>query len=378
MLIAKEISDYIRFKELNQRNKDIIFYSEDEESFFHFEGIINHLTIHLNLKLTYITSQYSDPILSNNMDNVDVFYFKKLLPTIIRNLKSKALIMTMPDLGLFHIKRSKYGTNHIYIFHNIGSSFPVIRYGALFHYDTIFCVGMHHKIEIKKQEEIYNLNEKKLLDFGYHKLELIKKQFDNYNNNNNNNKTNKIKILIAPSWGDNSILNYCGIKLIQTLLNNGSIVIVRPHPMTFKKSKKLINQIIKDYNQNENFFLEKNISSTDSFYNADILVTDWSGVAYEYAFGTGKPILFIDVPQKIVNPRYKEIGIDPVDISVRDKIGKVLKLKDIDKISDYVNELIINKDKYFERINKSRDEMVYNFGTSSKVGATYIASLLKN
>ena len=72
------------------------------------------------------------------MDNVDVFYFKKLLPTIIRNLKSKALIMTMPDLGLFHIKRSKYGTNHIYIFHNIGSSFPVIRYGALFHYDTIF------------------------------------------------------------------------------------------------------------------------------------------------------------------------------------------------------------------------------------------------
>ena len=125
-----------------------------------------------------------------------------------------------------------------------------------------------------------------------------KKQFDVKNNSIKN-------ILLAPTWGKDSILDFCGIRLINILLEMGYNITLRPHPMTFKKNKKLIIKLIKLYNRNKNFILEDNVSSTNSFYDADIFITDWSGVAYEYAFGTERPILFIDVPQKVVNTKYK-------------------------------------------------------------------------
>ena len=225
---------------------------------------------------------------------------------------------------------------------------------------------------------MYNLKTKTLVDFGYHKLELIKKQYDDYNKKSDlkNNRT-KNNILLAPTWGENSILNFCGIRLINTLLGMGYNITVRPHPMTFKKSKNLINKLIKLYGGNENFILEENISSTKSFYDADIFITDWSGVAYEYAFGTERPILFIDVPQKVINTKYKELGIEPIDINLRYNLGKVLKLEDIDRIDVYINDLILNKDQYAKTIKKTRNEMIYNFGSSSKIGADYIASLIE-
>ena len=234
MKIISEAKSYLKFLELADFQKDIIFYAEDEESYFHYKGLINYLTKKLQLPVAYITSDFNDKIFENESELFKVYYFDKLLPIIIKNLKSKAIIMTMPDLDVFHIKRSRHCKNHIYIFHNIGSSFPVIRFGALFNYDTLFCVGTHHKIETKKQENYYKLKKKNLVNFGYYKLESIIEEYKNHKYKKNPNR--KI-ILIAPTWGENSILNYCGNELIENLLKNNYELIIRPHPMTFKKHK---------------------------------------------------------------------------------------------------------------------------------------------
>ena len=84
-------------------------------------------------------------------------------------IDSKLVIMTMPDLNQFHIKRSKASkeVNYLYIFHAIVSSHMVYRKGAFDYYDTIFCVGPHHVEEIRKTEELYQLDSKKLVSIGY-------------------------------------------------------------------------------------------------------------------------------------------------------------------------------------------------------------------
>ncbi len=378
MNIINEIFNYNKLLELNDSKKQIVFYAEDEESFFHFKGIIDYLIKQLKQTVLYITSQKDDPILFNSSEKINALYFNKLLSKVIQNLKAKVIVMTMPDIDVFHIKRSKYCNNHIYIFHNIGSSFPVIRFGALFNYDTIFCVGPHHKIEIQTQEELYSLPKKNLVEFGYYKLELITEQFEKYKRleAKKNDKKNKKIILIAPSWGENSILNYCGIDLINNLLKKNYKIIVRPHPMTYKHSNDIICELISNYNDNENFIIEDNVSSTDSFYTSDVLITDWSGVAYEYAFGTERPILFVDVPQKIVNERYKEISLEPVDVSIRYELGKVISVDSIGQIENYINDLIENKEKYLSLIQKARYKMIYSLSKSSKIGAEYIKNSL--
>ena len=44
----------------------------------------------------------------------------------------------------------------------------------------------------------------------------------------------------------------------------------------------------------------------------------------EYAYGFEKPVLFIDLPRKINNPAYSQLGIEPMELSVRNEIGKVV------------------------------------------------------
>ena len=44
-----------------------------------------------------------------------------------------------------------------------------------------------------------------------------------------------------------------------------------------------------------------------SFDKADLMISDWSGVAFEFAFGLEKPVIFIDLPKKINNSDFNYI-----------------------------------------------------------------------
>jgi len=375
ILLWKEIKElYTFFKKTKKIERQIVFYSEDVASYTYFEGLINHLTNHYKLKIVYVTSDSSDPILSTDNPHIKSFYIKHLLALFIKLLDSKMLIMTMPDLNQFHIKRSLRGAEHIYIFHSIGSSFAFIRHGALFHYDTIFCVGPHHIKETRIQEKLYNLQEKKLVKFGYYRLEKV---YNDYKKRPQKKSKYKARILVAPSWGPDSILDTCGSKLIRTLLEADYEVIVRPHPMTNLKNPIVLKSLNKEFKSFKNYIYEGDIASTDSFYESDVLISDWSGVIYEYAFGTERPVLFIDVPMKVVNPHYKKLNLEPIDVSIRKQLGIILKLNEIQKIDSAITKLLNNPSKYKNSIIKARNTFVYNFGTSSSVGAKYIYNRLQ-
>ena len=83
------------------------------------------------------------------------------------------MILTMPDLNTFHIKKSKYEVNYIFIPHNILSIHMVFRKKAFNHFDTFFCVGPHHNIEIKETEKIYKLNKILLFNFGFYNIDKL-------------------------------------------------------------------------------------------------------------------------------------------------------------------------------------------------------------
>ena len=77
------------------------------------------------------------------------------------------MIMTMPDLETFHIKRSKsHPVHYIYMFHSMVSTHLVYRKSAFDNYDTIFCVGEHHLDEIQNTEKYYKEASAKKGDTG--------------------------------------------------------------------------------------------------------------------------------------------------------------------------------------------------------------------
>ena len=99
-----------------------------------------------------------------------------------------------------------------------------------------------------------------------------------------------------------------------------------------------------------------------------MMISDWSGVAIEYALSQAKPTLFIDVPKKINNPDYVEIDITPIEISIRPQIGSIV----LPRLEEITIELLDGL--AFKPIDSG--SVVFNSGRASKVGASEILRLM--
>ena len=284
--------------------------------------------------------------------------------------------MTMPDLETFHIKKSKvYPVHYVYLFHSMVSTHLIYRRSAFEHFDSIFCVGNYQLDEIRSTEKLYDLKPKNLIRYGYSHLDNLLEKYSKRILLPKNNE-NKLHILLAPSWSDDGLFENISEKVIDILLREGYKVTFRPHPMTQKKSKKKIDRMTEKFSKNESFLLEQNISNFDSFLFSDIMITDWSGAALEFAFAFEKQVLFIDVPKKINNPEYEKIPQVPIEVSIREKIGKIILPTDLELIPNEIKMLYGQTKELRDKITKIRNELIFNVGESKKDGAEEIIKLL--
>ena len=372
--LGEEWNELKKFERLTDNERSIVFYAENKASMNHFRLLIKHLTEKMNLKICYVTSVKDDSIFLNNNKNINAFFIGDgaIRTKFFLMLKAKILIMDMPDLETYHIKRSKvFPVHYIYIFHSMFSIHSYLRKGAVDNFDTIFCVGEHHEKEIREIEKIYNLKEKNLLRYGFGRLDHLLDEREKYIETNREQKS----IIIAPSYGKNNLLEMCGVELIDILLKSKFNVLLRPHFKILKDSKKLIETINEKFQKNPNFKLETGIISSDDFHGSKCLISDWSGISFEYAFVFEKPIIFIDVPEKILNEEFSKIRLEPLEISIREKIGKVVsveKLNEIPNIIEKIDSELIN-----DEIKQIRSKTVFNIGKSAEIGSVYIKKILE-
>ena len=375
--LLKEIKDFYCFFKLSKLKKQIVFYAEYGGQYSYFEGIIKELTGKHNQNICYITSDISDPVFNLQNERITSFYINNLLAFFMPLVDCKVMIMTLTDLDNYYIKRSKNPVHYVYVFHSMVSTHMVYRSGSFDSYDSVLCVGPYQIREIRKHEKLNKLPPKKLIEAGYYRLERMHFAYQEYLKNlKENKKPKKPVILIAPSWGDDNILESCGEKLIAALLDSDYKVIVRPHMETIKRYPNLIKTLEVKFSSNLDFTMKKEFSSDDLVFEVDVLVSDYSGAALSYAFGTERPVLFIDVPPKINNKKFKELDIEPLELSLRSQIGTVLSTSKIDSVPDNVNMLMLEAENYRKKIIKIREQNIYSFGKSSEIGAGHIMSLL--
>ena len=92
---------------------------------------------------------------------------------------------------------------------------------------------------------------------------------------------------------------------------------------------------------------------------------------------TERPVLFIDVPLKVKNKNFRDLGIIPFELTLRTQIGIVLSPGELDSINQNIEQLITEKESYRLRIRAARQQSVFVFGESSKIGAKFICEYLK-
>jgi len=373
---SKEKADYKRF--MSYSNKQLVFYSEKNGFYKYFQNVIEYILEKTDITIHYITGDPNDSVFEMANDKFRVYYIgENKLIILMMKLECDVMVMTMPDLQKYHIKRSmvKPDIEYIYLDHGIGSDNLMLRKNALDYFDTIFASNDVGKAEMLAQEKTYGLKPRTIVEFGSC---LIDNMIDAYEKGQLSNTIDDgpKKILIAPSWQEDNILDSCIDKLLAGLLGKGYEVIVRPHPQYVRHFEEKLTELNDRYKSYDDFELQTDFSSNTTVFEADVMITDWSSIAYEYSFCTLKPTLFIDTPMKVMNPDYEEIGVVPFDIEIRNKVGISVKMDELNTISEVMNQLLNAASYSKENMKAVRSQYLYNIGSSGMVGAKYIISQL--
>lgn len=335
---------------------DVLIYAENESDRNHLYLIMNEL-IKKKLKIFYISSDVNDEFLNPKLksdDRFESFYLSKgMLRTFIFNfLKSKLVVMTLTDLDNKFLKRSKFVKNYLYIFHSITSTHMCYLENSFDNYDVLFCTGNHQIREIRKREELFKLKSKKLIPYCHPRIEALR-------NFSKLKKNNLKKIIIASSWGESSIIETLSNSFYENLLNNDYEVLLQLHSMSEKRMKEIkvdLKYLQKNYLK---FSWTSKYIPIENLTEYCLMISDWSGAATEFTFGLEKPVIFIDLPKKIRNKNYKDLKLVPLEISIRKKIGIVLKLEDLNLINKKIDELLkISKTVKWKRKIKSLSKKI--------------------
>ena len=366
----KAISGAIGFSNLPKEKRQITFYSEGKSYWPHLEGLLTATLETTDKPVCYVSSSLDDPGLMVEHPNLNTFFIGMgfVRDYFFQNLDTHVMVMTMPDLHNFQVKRSRHNVHYVYVQHSLVSLHMIYRHGAFDHYDTICAAGPHHVKEIRAIEAKYNLPRKNVVELGYSRLDSLIKTAENYQRPEPIEKKTHKTILVAPSWGSEGLIESgLGKTLVEQLLKAGHEVLLRPHPQTIKFARAKVDEIRNQHKDNLRFAFEGSLAGQESLHQSDIMVSDWSGAALEYAFALNKPVIFCDVPLKMNNPNYQDIEAEPLEISIREKIGVIW-----DGVSP-VGELVEScTQKNMHDFNALSEQRIFNAGYSDRIFQKFI------
>ena len=362
----RTVGNVIQLLQLDPMYRRLTFYSEGRNYWPHLEGLIRYVLDYSDVPVCYVSSGSDDPGLSLRHPNFRSFLIDEgfVRNWLFENIDARVMVMTMPDLDQYQVKRSRHPVHYVYVQHSLVSFHMVYRRGAFDAFDTIFCAGPHHIEETRALESYYSLPQKNVFAHGYGRLDSILKANENLVSIERN--ADELRFLLAPSWGPNSTIESgAAAPIVAQLLRAGHRVTLRPHPQTIKFARPMVDAIVEEHVNDPRFTYEDNVAGFDSLLNSDVMISDWSGAAFDYALGLGKPVVFIDVPRKVNNPDYESILVEPIEIAIRQKIGQVVEPGgeiDIEGISFEVAD---------------PEQYVFNVGHSAEAGAVELLRILK-
>ncbi len=384
MLLLQAWKGWRTYRKLPADWRNIVIYAESGQDWHYFEHLIEHINEILQRKVTYITSDDADPGLGRQHKLFKSIYIPAgFFLTLHFNMqKADVVVLTMMDLDNLQLKKSINPVHYIYLFHSLGSTHMVDHANSYDAYDSLFCVGPHHVAELNKRTELVGLPERNLFAYGHPRLENLLEHSGSQNGLRASERVSVINsdvarqtVLIAPTWGKDSIFNTCGEELVGILLDAGYYVVARPHYQTLALTPEVIDRLRQQFGEHPRFEYQDRMSESDSLLRSDILVCDWSAMAIEYALGYEKPVLFIDLPRRVRNPDWQLLEIEPLEASFREMAGDIVSPQHLDQVPDKIERLLSHKSELAGRLADLRDKMVFNLGRSTELGAAEIVRL---
>ena len=371
MSFFRSLINLVKFNNLPLKEKKFVFFSETNFYKDHYIDLLENLEKYQKGSVVIVTSDIND-------FNFYKFKFKTflienylILSVFFKILECFFLITTLSDLGN-NFEKSKKCKKFVYFFHAILSVHKIYTHTAFKHYDIVFTNGNYQTKELNFIEEKFKFPKKKIIETGYFYLDKLKKVI---------NKTRLIdkKILYAPSWNKNkkNLMSDYSIKIIGLLLENNFKVIFRPHPEHYKRQKKQLNKIKSKFLSNKDFELDESKSNINSLEEAAILITDNSGITFEFVLALKRPVIYLDYIDKIHNLNFDQINLDTIEDNFKQTFGNVLNINELNKLPKICSRLCKTKNFTDQDVKNFEMKFMSNINNSSKVAASFLIEEIK-
>jgi len=266
-----------------------VIYCEGKQYYNVFKPVLDEFE-NRKVGLLYLTSSQDDPVFDNTWNFIKAEFIGEGNRAFahLNILHAGVCLMTTPGLDVYQLKRSKMVKHYAHILH-MPSDATMYRLFGLDYFDSVLLTGDYQADDIKILERQRNIPEKKLITVGCSYLDVYVERIKNLPSEENRPFT----VLVSPSWGASALLTRYGEKLLDPLNASGWRIIIRPHPQSKKSEAAILERLQTRYKDSSNIEWDYERENICSLYKADIMISDFSGIIFDYMFLCDRPLLYV-------------------------------------------------------------------------------------
>jgi hypothetical protein len=359
-------------KAINSKHRyPLVIYSEGKRYYTVFKPILVALE-RKGIPTVFYTSSEDDPVFSDTYNHITTEFIgtgNKAF-TRLNFLEADVCLMTTPGLDVYQLKRSRGVKHYSHVLHSVDDATGYRLFG-LDYFDSVLLSGEYQKAHIRILEQKRGVKEKELVVVGCPYLDFLQEKVSALPTKNQDEFT----VLVAPSWGKSGILSRYGASLLDRLVETGFQIIVRPHPQSKQSEKNVLNELTNRYAENKNLSWDYNTENLHALSSSDIMISDFSGVIFDYTFLFDRPFLYVTGDFDAMPYDSYDIEEQPWKFRVLPEIGKELKKEDFPRIKEVLLETVNSSELQENRKVAKQTAWQYQ-GESGERVATFLESLL--
>ncbi|MBP5402592.1 MAG: CDP-glycerol glycerophosphotransferase family protein [Treponema sp.] len=312
--------------------KPYVIYCEDKRYWCVFKTILDEFE-NRKIDVTYYVADESDPVFNEkyNFVHPEAIGSGNRAFAKLNMLSAGFVLMTTPGIQVYQLKRSKNVKHYSHILH-AASDATTYRLFGIDYFDSILCTGDYQHEDVRLLEKKRGLPEKDLVTVGCSYLDVYKTWIEKIPEEENH----KFTVLLSPTWGKSGLLALYGEKLLDPLVKTGFHIIIRPHPQSKVSEKDILDSLEEKYKDCSNVEWDTNRDNLQSLKRADIMITDFSGIIWDYTFLRDKPVIYANAEMDLTPYDAYDVDHEIWQFKTIKKIGIKLEEKDFANIKDVI------------------------------------------
>ena len=265
-------------------------FSDNKRYYTVFEPVLREMD-QRGRDVLYLTASEDDPVFDCGLAHVTAEYIGpgNRVFTRLNNVKATVLLSTTPGLDVYQWKRSPGVSCYVHIPH-AASEILLYRMFGIDYYDAILLSGAYQERDVRELEELRGLPAKEIRIIGIPYMDEMAERLKREGPAPEHERT----VLLAPSWGKSALFGVYGAKIIEVLLETGYHIIIRPHPQSFTSEKEMIDGLMAAFPESDRIEWNRDSDNFAVLRRSDILVSDFSGVIFDFALIYDKPVIYTD------------------------------------------------------------------------------------